>query len=144
MGFAFAAPALALGLGWFAWTVPPAVTGLHWAAPTTALILVGFAVNELAYVLSGYLSDSYLLYSASAFSGLAFVRAIVSGLMPLIAHEMYTGLSANIAGTILAGVATLFCIVPWIFFRYSRKLRERSPFARFSLETHHKTKVESD
>jgi len=144
MGFAFAAPALALGLAWFAWTVPPFAGGLHWAVPTAALVLVGFAVNELAYVLSGYLSDSYLLYSASAFSGLAFVRAIVSGLMPLVAHEMYSGLNANAAGTVLAGVAALFCVVPWIFFRYSRRLRERSPFARYSLETHQRTQVDAD
>ncbi|KND86755.1 putative transporter [Tolypocladium ophioglossoides CBS 100239] len=144
MGFAFAAPALAIGLTWFALTVPPLVTGLHWIVPTLALIPIGFAVNELAYTLSGYLSDSYLLYSASAFSGLAFVRAIVSGLMPLIADAMYTGLNSNIAGSILAAISAAFCVVPWVFFRYSRKLRQRSPFACFSLETHRRTQVEMD
>ncbi len=29
MGFAFAAPALTIGLAWFAWTVPPLVPGLR-------------------------------------------------------------------------------------------------------------------
>ncbi|KAJ6444960.1 putative transporter [Purpureocillium lavendulum] len=115
IGFAFAAPALAVGLTWFALTVPPLVKGLHWIVPTLALVPVGFAVNELAYTLSGYLSDSYLLYSASAFSGLAFVRAIVSGLMPLIADVMYSNLSANVAGSILAAVSVAFCVVPWVF-----------------------------
>ncbi len=90
------------------------------------------------------LADSYLLYSASAFSGLAFVRALVSGLMPLIAHEMYTGLNANIAGTILAGASMVFCVAPWVFFKHSRRLRQQSPFACHSLETHERTQVESD
>jgi len=142
MGFAIAAPALAVGLAWFSWTIPPLVLGIHWMVPTAALLLVGFAVNEISYTLSGYLADSYLLYSASAFSGLAFVRAVGSGLMPLIAHAMYGVLNANVAGSILAGAAALFCVAPWIFFRFSKRLRQRSPFARFSLETHFRTNVE--
>ncbi|OHE99522.1 major facilitator superfamily transporter [Colletotrichum orchidophilum] len=144
IGFALAAPALAIGLAWFAWTVPPLVQSVHWVVPTASLVLVGFAVNETAYTLSGYLADSYLLYSASAFSGLALVRAVASGLMPLVAHEMYAGLTANYAGTILAGLAAMFCVTPWVFFRFSKRLRQRSPFARFSLETHYLTNVEEN
>lgn len=134
MGFAFAAPALTIGLFWFAWTVPPAAPGLPWIVPTLALVPIGFAVNEIAYTLSGFLADSYLLYSASAFSGLAFVRAIVSGLMTLLAQPMYGNLSANSAGSILGGVSVLFCIAPWVFIRYSKRLRLASPFARYSVE----------
>ncbi|OLN88631.1 putative transporter C794.04c-like protein 1 [Colletotrichum chlorophyti] len=144
IGFAFAAPAQAIGLAWFAWTVPPLVTGVHWMVPTAALVLVGFAVNETAHTLSGYLADAYLLYSASAFSGLALVRAVASGLMPLVAHEMYAGLNANYAGTVLAVLAAVFCVTPWLFFRFSKRLREKSPFARFSLETHCRTNVEEN
>lgn len=134
MGFAFAAPALTIGLFWFAWTVPPAISDLPWIAPTLALVPIGFAVNEIAYTLSGFLADSYLLYSASAFSGLAFVRAIVSGLMTLLAQPMYSNMSANVAGSVLAGVSVLFCVAPYLFFRYSRRLRLVSPFARYSVE----------
>ncbi|KAF3763883.1 hypothetical protein M406DRAFT_293581 [Cryphonectria parasitica EP155] len=134
MGFAFAAPALAIGLFWFAWTVPPAAPSLPWIVPTLALVPIGFAVNEIAYTLSGLLADSYLLYSASAFSGLAFVRAIISGLMTLVAQPMYKNLSANDAGSILAGVSVLFCLAPWVFLRYSKRLRQASPFAKYSVE----------
>ncbi|GKT83453.1 MFS multidrug transporter [Colletotrichum tofieldiae] len=144
IGFAFAAPAQAIGLAWFAWTIPPAVGGVHWMVPTASLVLVGFAVNETAHTLSGYLADSYLLYSASAFSGLALVRAVASGLMPLVAHEMYAGLNANVAGSVLAALAAAFCVTPWLFFRFSKRLRQRSPFARFSLETHYRTNVEEN
>lgn len=141
MGFAFAAPALAIGLFWFAWTVPPAAANLHWIVPTLALVPIGFAVNEIAYTLSGFLADSYLLYSASAFSGLAFVRAIISGLMTLVAQPMYTNMTANTATSVLAGLAVLFCIAPWVFFNFSRRLRKASPFARYSIERNRATQV---
>ncbi|KAH9905362.1 major facilitator superfamily transporter [Xylariomycetidae sp. FL2044] len=141
-GFALAAPALASGLVVFSWTIPPLVTGVHWIVPTLALAPIGFAVNEMAYTLSGYLADAYLLYASSAFSAIAFVRALVSGLMPLIAHIMYAGLGANLAGTVIAGIAVVFRAAPWVFFRYSKKLREASPFARFSLEGYRRTNIE--
>jgi len=102
-------------------------------------VLVGFAVNEMAYTLSAYLTDAYLLYAASAFCGLAFVRALVSGLMPLVAQQMYPVLGANIAGTIVGGFATLFCLAPWVALRYGKILREKSPFAKHSLESHLKS-----
>jgi MFS family permease len=141
-GFFFAAPALTIGLAWFAWTVPPFATNLHWLVPTLGLVPIGFAVNEIAYTLSGYLADTYLLYSASAFSGLAFIRAFISGLMPIISHAMYGRLGANIVGSILVGVSAVFCVAPWVFLRYSRRLRARSPFAKHSLDTHWRTQVD--
>jgi MFS family permease len=140
--FPFAAPALTIGLLWFAWSIPPAVK-THWIVPTLSLVPIGFAVNETAHTLSGFLADSYLLYSASAFSGLAFARAIISGLMPLLAHVMYARLNANHAGSILAGISVVFCISAACFLRYSRILRERSPFARYSSTMHRQTQVET-
>jgi len=141
VGFAIAAPALAIGLVWFTWTIPPAVQNLHWIVPTLALVPVGFAVNEMAYTLSAYLADAYLLYAASAFCGLAFVRALVSGILPLVAHEMYGALNPNIAGTIISGFALVFCAAPWLFLKYSKTLRQRSPFAKYSLETNMRTQL---
>jgi hypothetical protein len=143
-GFALAAPALAAGLWWFSWTVPPyAPAGLSWVVSTAGLVLIGFAVNEMAYTLSGYLADTYTVYAASAFAGLAFIRALVSGVMPLIAYVMYRDLSANVAGSILAGIATLFAAVaPVVFFGYGRRLRLGSEFAKYSFEVNQQTQIE--
>lgn len=143
IGFAFAAPALMIGLWWFSWTIPPLISGLNFIIPTVGLVLVGFAVNEIAYTLSGYLEDTYTVYAASAFAGLAFVRALISGIMPLVGYVMFGTLKANVVGSILAGVATVFCLAPVVFFRYGRRLRERSEFASFSLEVNQRTQIES-
>ncbi|UPX11234.1 uncharacterized protein EKO05_0001852 [Ascochyta rabiei] len=132
-GFVIAAPVLACSLWLFSWTIPPRAH-THWAVSMTGLVGIGFAANEFAYTLSGYLADSYTIYASSGLAGLAFFRALVSGLMPLFAYPMFSELGGNVAGSILAAVATVFCITPYVFLRYGGPLRERSRFARYSAE----------
>jgi hypothetical protein len=57
-GFVIAAPMLAVGLWLFSWTIPPYVQ-THWAVSMIGLVFIGFAANEFAYTLNGYLADSY-------------------------------------------------------------------------------------
>ncbi|KAK6000568.1 hypothetical protein QM012_003293 [Aureobasidium pullulans] len=132
-GFALAAPSLAIGLWLFSWTIPPYVH-THWIVSLLGLVLVGFAANEFAYTLNGYLSDSYTVYASSSLAALAFLRGMVSGMMPLFARQMFTGLGPNVAGSVIAGVATLFCVMPFVFLKYGKTMRERSQFARQSIE----------
>jgi len=99
---------------------------------------VGFAANEFAYTLNAYLSDSYTIYASSSLTALAFLRGVVSGVMPLFAHHMFTGLGSNVAGSVIAAVATLFCVMPFVFFRYGKSMREKSRFARQSVEMNEK------
>jgi hypothetical protein len=132
-GFVIAAPMLAVGLWLFSWTIPPYVH-THWLVSMVGLVFIGFAANEFAYTLNGYLADSYTFYASSGLASLAFLRALVSGLMPLFAYPMFSGLGGNVAGSILAAVASLFCLTPIIFLKYGKSLRERSQFARYSAE----------
>jgi uncharacterized membrane protein YuzA (DUF378 family) len=132
-GFVIAAPMLAIGLWLFSWTIPPRVH-THWAVSMVGLLFIGFAANEFAYTLDGYLTDAYTMYASSGLATLAFVRALVSGLMPLFAYPMFHGLGGNVAGSILAAVATLFCLTPFVFLKYGKTLRKRSAFAKYSAE----------
>ncbi|KAF7719750.1 MFS-type transporter [Penicillium ucsense] len=136
MGLAIGAPFLAIGLWWFGWTIPPKASGsgLLWVAPTLSLVFVGYALTELDTVLYGYISDSYLSYSASATAAVAFLRGILSGTFPLFTRQMFAGLGANMAVSVLAIVATVFCIVPPLFLCYGEKIRKRSRFAKYSWE----------
>jgi len=133
IGFAIAAPTLAAGLWLFSWTIPPLVYA-PWVVSMFGLMLIGFAANEFAYTLNGYLADSYTLYASSSLATLAFLRALVSGVMPLFAYQMFSGLGSNIAGSILAVVATVFCAAPIVFLRHGRTLRTKSKFARHSAD----------
>ncbi|KAK1985474.1 fluconazole resistance protein 1 [Colletotrichum cereale] len=126
-GYLIGAPLLAIGLWWFAWTVPPA-TSVHWAVPTLALIPVGYAVNELDYVLAGYLSDCYETYTASSFAALALTRSLFCATFPLFGRAMFHSLNFNTATTIFAALATALCIVPPVLSRYGSWLRGRSAY----------------
>ncbi|KAJ5692855.1 hypothetical protein N7462_002278 [Penicillium macrosclerotiorum] len=136
VGLALGAPFLAIGLWWFGWTIPPYTIGrdISWIVPTLSLVLVGYALTELDTVLYGYISDSYLSYSASATAAVAFLRGMLSGTFPLFTNQMFGSLGSNIAISILASVATVFCVVPPLLLCYGENIRRRSRFARYSWE----------
>lgn len=135
-GFAIAAPAFALGLWWFAWTIPPAVHA-PWIVSMLALIPVGFAVNEFDCVLVGYLTDAYTTFASSAFASLSLLRSVLSAAFPLFARQMYTNLGTNYATTTLAAIATVTCVSPLILIRYGQRIRQASKFAHYSLTLRH-------
>jgi hypothetical protein len=60
----------------------------------------------------------------------------MSGIVPLFTRQMFEGLGANVAVSILAGVASLFCIVPPLFLCFGERIRQRSKFASYSWKIH--------
>ena len=132
-GFVLAAPLLTVSLWWFAWTVPPLGAGVQWAASSTSLLLLGFAVGEFDLVLTRYLRDSYTSHSQSAGDSMAFLQALFGGVFPIFTTPLYTNMNHNLSTSILAIIATIFCIIPIIFLMFGKKLRGMSKFARESL-----------
>ncbi|OHE92674.1 fluconazole resistance protein 1 [Colletotrichum orchidophilum] len=126
-GYLIGAPALAIGLWWFAWTIPPRVS-VHWMIPTLALVPVGYAVNELDHVLAGYLSDCYETYTASSFAALALTRSLFCATFPLFGRILFDALDFNRASSLFAALATGLCIVPPMLVRHGAWLREKSKF----------------
>lgn len=64
--------------------------------------------------------------AASAVSSLSTCRTIAAAVFPLFAYQMFSGLGANVAASILAAVATLFAFTPILFLKYGRTLRQKS------------------
>ncbi|OJJ70325.1 hypothetical protein ASPBRDRAFT_197040 [Aspergillus brasiliensis CBS 101740] len=143
-GIYIGAPVLAIGLWWFAWTIPPQVTNVHWFVSVVALFFVGYALNELEIVVTAYMADSYLSYAASGFAALSIIRSLLSAAFPLFGSKMFDALGANVAVSILAVLATIFCIVPPLFSRYGEKMRMRSVFAKYSLQVYAENGVDQD
>ncbi|KAH7413516.1 MFS multidrug transporter [Cadophora sp. MPI-SDFR-AT-0126] len=143
VGFTYAAPSLALGLWWLTLTVPPA-SNLPWYASIIGLVPIGFATNEFACTLSGYLADTYTIYASSAFAAMSFLRAVLGGVFPLIGEPLYVNLGSNWATVVLACVATLFCATPTLLVKFGMRIRQRSKFAKYSLRVNNETQVEND
>lgn len=143
LGFSIGAPVLATGLWWFAWTIPPTVH-VHWLISTVALALIGYAVNEFDSVLAGYLADSYLGYAASGFAAVQLLRSSMSAAFPLFATDIFNALGANVASSVLAAFATIFCIIPPLFSRHGRRIRAHSKFAKYSLQVYRENGVDKN
>ena len=142
-GFALGAPILAVALWWFSWTIPPLVH-THWVVSMLALIPAGFALNDITFTLQGYLADSYTIYAASAFAGGLLARSILIATVLPFTQYMYTNITANAATSILAAVATVFCVSPYVILKNGKSIRRASPFAHHSLETYTLNQIEDD
>lgn len=129
-GFLVAAPVLAIAFCIFSLTIPPHTTNLTPWIPIASLALVGFSVVEFDTVLAGYLTDTYTSHAASANASLSFLRAVLSGVLPLFGHRVFVGLGPNHAMFVLAGLATVYCGVAVLFARYGKRIRLRSKFAQ--------------
>lgn len=107
-----------------------------------AQFFVGFALNENVYTLTGYLADSYTIYAASGFAGLILARASTCAVIVPFTRQMYVDLGYNVASSVLAAVATLFCVAPVVFIKFGRRIRHASRFAGLSLSVYNENKVD--
>lgn len=93
-------------------------------------------------MLAGYLTDTYTSHAASANASLSFLRAVLSGILPLFGHSMFSGLGPNHAMFVLAGLATLYCGVAVMFANYGKSIRLRSKFAQHTVEVEKSVDIE--
>ncbi|KAE8152372.1 MFS general substrate transporter [Aspergillus avenaceus] len=140
-GYVIAAPVLMGALWWFAWTIPPAVH-IHWFVSVVPLFFIGFAINEFGIVLVGYMADSYLSFSASAFAALCLVRCLLAASFPLFTGRMFDALGPNVGVSVLAVVATVFCAIAPMLRMFGERLRKKSKFASYSLKVHNENTAE--
>jgi len=76
------------------------------------------------------LAYSYGIYAASAMAGNAVMRSFLGGTLPLAGPSMYRALGPNWAGTLLGILEVLIIPIPFLFYRYGGRIRERSTLIR--------------
>ena len=130
VGLAVGAPALAVGLWWFAWTIPGShIQTLPWPASALSLVLVGYGINEYSTTLPRYVLESYFQNNnknddaSSAFAALLIPRALLGATFPLFTRKMLQNLGTNVMGSVLAAVATAFCLVPFFMMSFGNGSR---------------------
>jgi len=72
-----------------------------------------------------YLVDTYTRYSASALAANTILRSVVGAVLPLAGQPMYDALGLGWGNSVLAFFALTFISLPWLFFKYGEKLRDR-------------------
>ncbi|KAI0010672.1 polyamine transporter 3 [Xylariaceae sp. FL0662B] len=112
----------------FSWTCLPAT--IHWAIPIAFGIPFG-AGNGLCFIYGiNYLAGTYGIYAASALAGNAVIRSLFGATLPLAGPSMYSTLTPQWAGTLLALLEVAMIPIPIIFYRYGKKIRAKSPVIR--------------
>lgn len=123
-----AAVLVPIGELWFAWTCLPA--SIHPAIPIAAGIPFGAGNGAVFIYASNYLVHSYGIYAASAMAGNAVVRSFLGGTLPLAGPALYRTMGANWAGTFLGLLEVAIIPIPFVFYRYGHKIREKSTLIR--------------
>lgn len=117
----------AVTMFWFAWTAE--YDSIHWAVPTVAGVFLSMSILLIFVAYLNYLTDVYLVYTASAMAANTIVRSACGAAAPLYTKYMFEALGVGGGGSLIGGVATLLAPIPFIFYKYGEQIRRRSKFA---------------
>ena len=112
---------------WFAWTAE--YNSIHWIAPTIAgtFLATGIMLIFVGYL--NYLTDTYLMFTASAMAANTICRSACGAAAPLFTEQMFNALGVGGGGSLIGGFAVLLAPIPFIFYRYGERIRVKSKFA---------------
>lgn len=110
----------------YAWTARKTISPV-----VPAIGMVGFywGVFEIYLGTLLYLADAYETYAASGIACQALMRNICSGTFPLFSTQFYQSLSPPIATSILASLAGVLGLAPFLLIKFGPILRKRSAVA---------------
>ncbi|RFU74475.1 major facilitator superfamily transporter [Trichoderma arundinaceum] len=128
-----------IGIFMFGWTTYPSV---HWIVPIIGSAIFGTGNLFVFTGIFTFLVDAYPMYAASALAANAFVRCSFAGcdmmltregfaaVFPLFGTQMYNKLGYQWASSLLAFLTVAMMPFPYLFFRYGKKIRKNSRFAK--------------
>lgn len=112
---------------WFAWSGE--YNSVHWIVCTLAGVFLATSILLIFVAYLNYLTDSYLMYAASALAANTVARSAAGAAAPLFTNYMFSALGVGGGGSLIGGVACLLAPIPFLFRRYGAQIRERSRFA---------------
>ncbi|KAK4056904.1 hypothetical protein OIO90_002154 [Microbotryomycetes sp. JL221] len=119
----YAAPIFAICFFWIGWTAYPSI---NVASPILGILFLGGCVLFIFLACFNYIIDTYLFNAASALSINTVFRSSLGAGFPLFAGQMYARLGTPGASSLLGGLAILFIPVPFVLYRYGKKIRSMS------------------
>ncbi|CAN9330558.1 unnamed protein product [Alternaria alternata] len=109
--------------------LPRGYACVHWIVPTLAGVFLSTSILLIFVAYLNYLTDTYLMYAASALAANTVVRSAAGAAAPLFTQYMFDALGVGGGGSLIAGVACLLAPIPFVFYKYGGPIRERSKFA---------------
>lgn len=102
---------------------------LIWVGPVIALALITIGIFFIFESCYSFTSDCYGENSSSAIAGQGFMRNTLGAVSPLFASQFFHNVGSQYAGLILALIATLLTLLPYILFKFGPTIRARSKLA---------------
>lgn len=112
---------------WLAWSGE--YNSVHWIVPTLAGVFLSASIVLIFVAYLNYLTDTYLMYAASALAANTVIRSAAGAAAPLFTQYMFDALGVGGGGSLIGGVACLLAPIPFVFYKYGGPIRERSKFA---------------
>jgi DHA1 family multidrug resistance protein-like MFS transporter len=112
---------------WFAWTGN--FNSIHWIVPTIAGVFLSTSILLIFVAYLNYLTDTYLMFAASALAANTVARSAAGAAAPLFTQYMFDALGVGGGGSLIAGIACLLAPIPFVFYKYGGPIREKSKFA---------------
>ena len=116
--------AVPIGLFWYGWA---AEAHTHWIVPILGTVFVGVGFLACMVTITSYLMDAFTEYSASAIAASAVMRSLFGGCLPLAGRKMYDSMGYGWGTSLLAFICLGLLPMPYLFYRYGERLRERFP-----------------
>ncbi|PNP60175.1 hypothetical protein THARTR1_00199 [Trichoderma harzianum] len=116
-----------IGIFMFGWTTYASV---HWIVPIIGSAIFGLGNLLVFSSVFTFLVDAYPMYAASALAANAFVRCSFAAVFPLFGTQMYNTLGYQWASSLLAFLTVAMMPFPYLFFKYGKKIRSKSRFAK--------------
>lgn len=98
-------------------------------APIASSVLFGFGILCVFISCYQYVIDSYEIYAASALASVTLIRYVAAGGMTIVGIPFYENLGVHYTCTILGCIAAACTPVPYLFYIYGHKLRQKSKYA---------------
>lgn len=117
----------AITMFWFAWSAN--FNSVHWFVPTLAGTLLSTSIMLIFVSYLNYLTDTYLMYTASAMAANTICRSAAGAAAPLFTQRMFDVLGVGGGGSLIGGVAVVLAPIPFVFYKYGEPIRKRSRFA---------------
>ncbi|KAG6365063.1 hypothetical protein INS49_006669 [Diaporthe citri] len=131
----YGGPGFAASMFWLAWSAN--FNYVHWIVPTLAGVFLSASMLLIFVSFLNYLVDAYIMFAASAIAANTVLRSAAGAAAPLFTRQMFTALGVGGGGSLVGGVGTLLAIIPFAFYKYGRKIRERSRFAPTDVKNKH-------
>lgn len=120
------AVAIPVSLFWMGWTAYPSIS--IWS-PLVASVFFGFGILCVFISSYQYIIDTYEVYAASALASVTVIRYVAAGGMVVVGIPFYENMGVHWTMTILGAISALLVPIPYFFYSYGHRIRQKSTFA---------------